>query len=88
MANALSKGVPIVKPAFFADFETCQTTKQILPDPKQFIPTLCEKTINVNEVTLAVKKERQQVYLDMPTTIGRITNYSLINVFVAAGLDK
>ena len=61
VANALSKGVPIVMPTFFADYETCQATKQILPDPRQFIPTLSEKTINVNEVSLAVNKERQQV---------------------------
>ena len=40
----------------------CKTElKQILPNPNQYIPALGENTINANDVTLAVKKERQQV---------------------------
>ena len=61
VANALAKGVPIVTPVFLTDFFVCQNTKQILPDPKQYIPPLGENTINANDVSLAVKKERQMV---------------------------
>lgn len=61
VANALAKGIPIVTPAFLSDFLVCQNTKQILPDPKQYIPPLSESTINANDVSLAVRKERQQV---------------------------
>ncbi len=61
VANALAKGVPIVTPVFLTDFFVCQSTKQILPDPKQYIPPLGENTINANDVSLAVKKERQMV---------------------------
>jgi len=50
-----------VTPAFLSDFLVCQNTKQILPDPKQYIPPLSESTINANDVSLAVRKERQQV---------------------------
>lgn len=62
VANALAKGIPIVTPAFLSDFLVCQNTKQILPDPKQYIPPLSESTINANDVSLAVRKERQQLF--------------------------
>ena len=61
VANALAKGVPIVTPTFLTDFFVCQNSKQILPDPKQYTPPLGENTINANDVSLAVKKERQLV---------------------------
>ena len=61
VANALAKGIPIVKPDFFADFVTSIDSQQVLPDPKSYIPPLAEGFFNKNEVDLAVNKQRQKV---------------------------
>ena len=62
VANALAKGVPIVTPSFFEDFIQSVKTKQVLPNPKNYIPKLKENALNSNEVSLAVNTKRSTLF--------------------------
>jgi hypothetical protein len=62
VANALAKGVPIVSPNFFEDYMNCTKTKQVLPNPKNYIPKLKESTLNPNDVCLEANTGRQSIF--------------------------
>lgn len=62
VANAMAKGVPIIKSDYLIDFLACQNTKQILPNPEQYIPPLGESSLNPSEINLKVMKERQTLF--------------------------
>ena len=62
VANALAKGVPIVTPNFFEDYINCTKTKQVLPNPKNYVPKLKESTLNPNDVCLEANVERQSIF--------------------------
>ena len=62
VANALAKGVPIVTLNFFEDYMNCTKSKQMLPNPKNYIPKLKESTLNPNDVSLEANSQRKFLF--------------------------
>lgn len=62
VANALAKGIPIISPTYLEDYLNCCKTKQMLPDCKDYVPPLKESTLNANEVSLAINRQRATVF--------------------------
>ena len=62
VANALAKGVPIITPNYLEDMLNCVKTKQVLPNPKNYVPKLKESTLNPNDVCLEANVQRQSLF--------------------------
>ena len=62
VANALAKGVPIITPSYLEDMLNCVKTKQVLPNPKNYVPKLKESTLNPNDVCLEANVQRQSLF--------------------------
>lgn len=59
---ALANGKPIVTPKYWADYITSLSTKQPVPDCKNYIPALAETTLNMNEVSFDVNENRKKLF--------------------------
>ena len=69
VANALSKVIPIVKIAFILDFVKCSNTKQLLPDPNEYVPNLnADQFIITPGYSLVPNIERKNVFLGKTIT--------------------
>lgn len=62
VANAMAKGVPIVTSAFLHDFLHCIESHQRLPDPKKYVPTIKEASLNASEVSLDINPARSKLF--------------------------
>ena len=62
VANALAKGIPIITPNYLEDLLNCVKTKQVMPNPKNYIPNLKESTLNPNDVCLEASIRRQTLF--------------------------
>ena len=64
VANALSKVIPIVTIAFILDFVKCSNTKQLLPDPNEYVPNLnADQFIITPGYSLVPNIERKNVFI-------------------------
>ena len=58
----MARGVPIVNLNYFKDLLTSVQTKQVLPLPKNYVPSLNEKSLNQTEVSCAVDESRSNLF--------------------------
>jgi hypothetical protein len=59
---ALANGKPIVTPQYWSDYITSLSTKQPVPDCKDYIPALAETTLNMNEVSFDANENRKKLF--------------------------
>jgi len=64
--NCLAGGVPIVTPDFFRDFVSAMTTKQAVPDPENYVPSVSpddsEMMLRQPGVDLRLNPERKTLF--------------------------
>ena len=76
MANALANCIPIITSEYIKDFINCIKTVQKLPDPKDYVPSLKETTLNINHISLAPNIQRKTVFQGMKSDYKSDLSYS------------
>jgi hypothetical protein len=59
---ALANGRPIVTPQYWDAYITSLSTKQPVPDCKDYVPALAETTLNMNEVSFDINEDRKKLF--------------------------
>ncbi|XP_069674393.1 nibrin isoform X2 [Periplaneta americana] len=59
---ALAHGKPIVTPQYWKSYVEAVSTKQAIPNYKDFIPPLAETTLNMHEVSFDVNEKRRTLF--------------------------
>lgn len=81
---ALANGKPIVTPQYWDNYITALSTKQPLPDCKDYIPPLAETTLNVNEVSFDVNENRKKLFVGKHFVFSSSHQYNLYSCMVTA----
>jgi hypothetical protein len=79
---ALANGKPIVTPRYWDDYITSLSTEMSVPDCKDYIPALAETTLNMNEVSFDVNKNRKKLFAGKHFVFGSLHQYNAYSCMV------
>ncbi|PNF17487.1 hypothetical protein B7P43_G17632 [Cryptotermes secundus] len=85
---ALANGKPIVTPKYWADYITSLSTKQPVPDCRNYIPALAETTLNMNEVSFDVNENRKKLFAGKHFVFVCTQQYNAYSCMVTAAGGK